>query len=145
MLRSCSVRKYLSIGRWFTVMLPVPVARRTRATAVLRRPVAQMYCFVAAGVGVGSGIDLQLLRFLRLVRMLAPLVDLQLEDHAAPQPVTRKHVLDGVAHHLVGMLREPRLERDLDLAARVSREPLVLLLLRLLPRKPDLVGVDDDD
>src|SRR5439155_25413972 len=49
-----------------------------------------------------SGIDLHLLRLLRLVRVLRACVDLELPQLLARQAVAGKHPLDRLAYHFLG-------------------------------------------
>src|SRR5687767_14142326 len=79
------------------------------------------------------------------MRMGRALVDLQLRDLLPAERAARKHVEHRVADDRLGMLRQLLGERNLALASGISGEALVELLLRLLPREPDLVGVEDDD
>src|SRR3990172_8317706 len=84
--------KYWASGRPLTWMFPVPGFMRTRAIAVLRRPVVVM---------MGTSGKLELLRLLRGVGMRGPGVHLELAQELPPQRVRGQHAAHGMAHHPV--------------------------------------------
>src|SRR3954462_2349218 len=108
----------------------------TRATDVLRLPVPR-YCAMSA-------IERELLRRLRLVRMLGTGVDLELGELRRGELVLRQHALDGLADDLGRTAVElfphrPRLEATGKAGVAVDH-----LLVELLTGEVDLLRVDDD-
>src|SRR6185436_2975665 len=91
-IRDVGRGKYCSRVRLFTSMLPLPGRKRTRATAVLRRPVAGISSDLPFIASMSSS---QRLRLLRSVRVLGPRVNLQLGDQPLAQPVGGQHALHG--------------------------------------------------
>src|SRR5947209_7674127 len=79
------------------------------------------------------------------MRMLRAGVDLQLRQLGAPELVAREHALDGLAKDFGRLPLELVAQRALPQTSRVARMPVVHLLVELLPRDRDLLGVDDDD
>ena len=79
------------------------------------------------------------------MRVLGALEDLELRDLLPAERTARQHVFHRMEHDHVGMLRQLLGEGDLALAAGISGEALVDLLLRLLAAELDLVRVQDDD
>src|SRR5439155_6310685 len=92
-----------------------------------------------------SCLQLQLLRSLRLVRVLGTGVDLQLLDLDAGQPVAREHPLDRLAQHLGGPALELVAEGPGAQPARIARVAVVELVVQLLAGDRDLLGVHDHD
>src|SRR5919197_2748967 len=90
-------------------------------------------------------LPLQGLRRLRTVRMLRPRVDLQLCDLLPGQPVPRQHALHRAAQNLLRPALELLAQRAAAEAAGIAGVPVVALLVELVARDPDLLGVDDDD
>src|SRR3569832_835658 len=82
--------KNFSISRPFTVILPVPFFRNTRATLLLRRPVPLFHSPIIDGSS-----DFQRLRLLGRVRMLGAAVHLELLDHGVAQRALGQHALHG--------------------------------------------------
>src|SRR5262245_29372290 len=93
-MRDASRGKWSSSDRLFTRIWPVPILRRTRATAVLRLPVATNVW--------GSG-KIEDLRLLCGVRMLGPGVDLELAEHLPAERVLREHAAHGALEHALGV------------------------------------------
>src|SRR5674476_161186 len=90
-------------------------------------------------------LDLEHFGPLRLVRMLRARIDLELAKLGAPELGVRQHAAHGVAHDLLG---PAGLELGIRLAldtTGVAGMVVVHLLLGLVARDDDLVGVDDDD
>src|SRR4051812_40793687 len=79
------------------------------------------------------------------MRMLIASIDLQLGNDATAETVLREHLLHGDLDHPLRVLLVHLPEAGGTLPARISRVANVLLLLRALGRKLDLVRVDDDD
>src|SRR6266487_2846647 len=77
--------------------------------------------------------------------MLRTGVDLQLPELRAPEPVARQHSLHGLPQHLGGPPLELFAQRPAAQAAGIARVPVVHLVVELLARDRDLLGVDDDD
>src|SRR5262249_9565975 len=92
-VRSASVVKNFSNGRWLTVTAPLPGRRNTRAVDVLRRPVPE-YCTAA------TLRDLELGRFLRRVRMIRTGVHFQLAVHRLAQLRLGQHAVHRVFDQL---------------------------------------------
>src|SRR5262249_9163606 len=122
-MRTCSASrgKYSAIGRPFTRIWPVPRRRRTRATALLRRPVARMNVASAKA---------QLLRLLGGVRMVRTPVDLELAEHRAAERVLRQHQAHRVAQDAIGVRSLEQLagRRLLQVAGVPGVAPVGLLL-----------------
>src|ERR1700722_19060148 len=114
-----------------------------RATAVLRRPVAQMMFFFSA---MGFSLLLHYLRLLRLMRMLGARVYLQLVEHPPAKTVLRQHPAYGDFYQALGFLGFEDLARGRGAdAARIGGMPVVNLFLEFLAGQLDLGGIDDDD
>src|SRR5579885_1055035 len=99
-------------------MLPAPGIRRTRATAVLRRPVAQMMFFFSAMIKIRVfALDFDRLRPLRHVGMLGAAVDLQLSEQLPAQAILRKHPFHRRFNKPLGTsFQEPARRRGADAA-----------------------------
>src|SRR6476646_3406429 len=72
-------------------------------------------------------------------------VDLQLADLGARELVLRKHPLDRLADHLGGTALELFAQRAASQSARVAGVAVIHLLVELVSRHVDLLGIDDDD
>src|SRR5689334_22043838 len=96
--------KYAPMSRPLITILPLPVRTRTRATAVLRRPVdwtrgLDIEWTSSTSGGLGAGVfERQRLRALCSVGMLGPRVDLELGDHLPAETVVRQHAFDRAPH-----------------------------------------------
>src|SRR5918992_3598245 len=77
--------------------------------------------------------------------MLGARVDLQLRDLTVGEAVAGEHPLDRLAQHLSRPALELLAEGARAEAAGVARVAVVALLLELLARDGDLLGVHDDD
>src|SRR4029453_13531214 len=77
--------------------------------------------------------------------MLRARVDLELGDLPPREPVLRKHPLDSHAENLLGPPLHLLAQSPAADAARVPRVPVVALLVELVARDLDALGVDDDD
>src|SRR5689334_19718034 len=84
------------------MILPDPIARRTRATAVLRRPVPRN-SEVSAIEKLTR--DRERRGILGSVRVLAALVDFQFREQLRAEAVLRNHAFHGVVDQLLGMTR----------------------------------------
>src|SRR5579862_1087309 len=91
-----------------------------------------------------SLVSLQRLRVLGLVRVLGAGVDLQLRDLLPREPVLGEHPLDRDADHLGRAPVELLAERAAAQAAGIARVAVVPLLVELVSRHLDLLGVHDD-
>src|SRR5712691_11809753 len=132
--------KYSSSVRPLTHVAPSPGRRITRATDVLRLPVPR-YC----AIWLKSLLQIQGLGVLRAMRMHRARVDLQLVDLLSRQPVLGEHPLHGDAQHLGRTPVELLAKRAALQAAGIARVPVVPLLVELVARDRDLLGVHDDD
>src|SRR5690348_3660604 len=136
----CTARgKYSSSDLPLTQLLPSPGRRITRATEVLRLPVPK-YCAMSAMYLV---LQRERLGSLRLVRMLRPCVDLELVQLGAREAVAWEHAADRLAQHLRRLPVELLAQRAGAEPARVTGVPVVALLVELLARDVDLLGVHD--
>src|SRR3954463_13920629 len=132
--------KYSSSVRPFTHVAPSPGLRMTRATDVLRLPVPRYWA-----IWLNSLLQIQWLGILRLVRVLRAGVDLQLRGLLTRKLVLREHALDRAPNDL----RRPAIELFAQRAALqpagIARVAVVHLLVELVPRDRDLLGIHDDD
>src|SRR4051812_41792963 len=136
--------KYSSSVRPLTHVVPSPGRRMTRATDVLRLPVPR-YCAIWLKSLLRSEISrVQRLGVLRLVRVLRAGVDLQLRDLLPRQAVLREHPLDRRPDDLRRPALELLAQRARLEAARIAGVAVVHLLVELVPRHGDLLGVHDD-
>src|SRR5215213_9125766 len=87
--------KYSSSVRPLIHVVPSPGRRITRATDVLRLPVPWYEACSAISV-----LQRERLRPLRLMRVIRPRVNLQLEKLGAPEAISREHALDSLADDL---------------------------------------------
>src|SRR4051812_35645973 len=131
-------------------MVPVPGRSRTRAIACLRRPVDWTSGFSANVVLLGPGAaarrrDVVRNRGLGGMRMGRAGVDLELAEHRAAEAVLRNHALDRLAHDFLRPLGHEICVLGGAQPARVARVPVRDLLVELVGREDDLVGVHDDD
>ena len=85
------------------------------------------------------------LGLLRRVRVLRTAVHLELGELLTADAVLGQHAADGLLDRALRVLREELVVRDGLESARVAGVAVRLLLLELLTRQGDLVGVDDDD
>src|SRR5690242_18239426 len=85
--------------RPFTTISPSAASSRTRATAVLRRPVPELG---AAVVAMGCPPSGERLRPLGLMGMVGAGVDLQLAELLHAKAGSRQHALHGAADDLLG-------------------------------------------
>src|SRR5438552_6357312 len=77
--------------------------------------------------------------------MLGARVDLEFRDLLPREPVLRKHPLHGDTQHLGGPALELLAKRPAAEPAGIARVAVVPLLVELVARDLDLLGVDDDD
>src|SRR6266496_1489149 len=77
--------------------------------------------------------------------MLRAGIDLQLLDLRAGEPVARKHPLDRFPQNLRRPPLELLAERPRAQPARIAGVAMVELVVELLPRDGDLLGVHHDD
>src|SRR5215204_5120888 len=77
--------------------------------------------------------------------MLWPGVDLQLRDLPPRQAVLRKHALDRHPENFLRPARHLLAQRSRADAARIAGVPVVALLVELVARDLDALGVHDDD
>src|SRR5215211_4260108 len=77
--------------------------------------------------------------------MLGAGVDLELGQLPPGQAVARQHALDGLPQDLRRAALDLLRERPLAQAPWITGVPVVDLVLTLLTRDGDLLGVDDDD
>src|SRR3970282_2016468 len=119
-------KKYCLISRPQIRNLPLPGVMRTRATAVLRRPVPQMYVAPLPGLGVGAGAvtvvaccsltrvvsdflnlaQVQVLTVLRLVRMIGAALYLHLGELTATEGALGKHPTNCLHDDPFGMIAQ---------------------------------------
>src|SRR5262245_42103935 len=92
--------KYSSIVRPLTQVLPSPGRRITRASEVVRLPVARYWAGCESVDDIRATPSSERLGGLRLVGMLGAGVDLQLRDLLVRELVLREHALDGLADDL---------------------------------------------
>src|SRR5436190_7626399 len=85
------------------------------------------------------------LRRLWPMRVLRAGVDLELRDLLPGEPVLREHALHGAAQDFLWAPVELLAQRSAAQPARVAGVPVVALLVQLVPRDLDLLGVHDDD
>src|SRR5688572_26552165 len=117
---------------------PVPGTSLTRATDVLRRPVAE-----GSRTASGKGQDLRLLRG---VRMLRAAVDLELREHLPAEVVLRQHAAHRGLEHALGMRAVEHLGGGRRLEpARPARVALVDLVLALVAGELHVRRVHHDD
>src|SRR5437588_1436345 len=123
------------MGLPLTTTLPEPWANRTRATAVLRRPVpANSEVLVSAieisGVADRLARNLQRSRLLCGVRMFGSFINLQLRHQHATEAIFRDHAANSVSDELFGVLCPHLCDRPEPLAtlpSRIAHELLVSL------------------
>src|SRR6185437_5046697 len=156
-IRPASVGKYSSNGRPFTVILPEPGRRKTRATLDLRRPVPR-YCsiFLIAKIHylpelcllgglIAAGLDGESHRLLRRVRVLIARINLGLAVHLLAQLRLRQHPGNRFFHHAgrtrgahTGCVRFHE-------TAWIAGEMTIDLLRILFAGQPDLGGIHNND
>src|SRR4051812_14981577 len=144
MRTSCSftaLPKCSSSDRPLMTISPSPGRRRTRAIAVLRRPVPEKKAGAADIGGSSSG---ERLRPLGLMRMVGAGVDLQLAKLLNAQAIARQHALDGAADDLFGPPLEEVPESLLLVALGMAAMADVQLRLALVARHRDPPGIEDD-
>src|SRR5215469_2297972 len=90
-------------------------------------------------------LDLEWLRLLRLVRVLATGKHMELLEHAPAEGILRQHALDRELDRPLGMLGEELLERDRLDAADVAGVVVVDLVGELAPGDADLLRVHHHD
>src|SRR5690606_6980741 len=100
----------------FTVILPLPFLRNTRATLDLRRPVPLFHSPIIQG-----SLDVQRLRLLSGVRVFRAAVNLELLDHGVAQGPLGEHALDGLLERATWVLGLHVAEARGVNAARVTR------------------------
>src|SRR3712207_2151950 len=107
---------------------------RTRATAVLRRPVAAISSGICASVWLSllRGREFGRFRILRSMRMLRASVDLQLGDHSAAETVVRDHAPDCLLNEQFRMAGATIAEALALVATDITGEAHVALLNVLL-------------
>src|SRR4051812_26480933 len=132
--------KCSSSVRPLTMISPSPGRSRTRAIAVLRRPVPEKK---DAEVMDGSSSG-ERLRPLGLMRMVRAGVDLELAELLAAEPVPRKHPLDGSPDDLLGTTLEELPERLLLEALGMAAVADVQLRFLLVARDSDARRIQDD-
>src|SRR5512140_2262224 len=131
---SIAAPKCSTSERPFTTISPSPGRSRTRATAVLRRPVPVLKVWAVAIDRSSSG---ERLRPLGLMGVVRPRVDLQLAELLGPETRVRQHALHGPSN---GLLRPSLHQVPQALALEALREAAVAHVgLRLA-----LVGADAD-
>src|ERR1700758_4502782 len=90
-------------------------------------------------------LDLEWLRLLSAVRVLATGKHMKLLEHAPAEGILRQHALDGELDHPLRMLGQELLERDRLDAANVAGVVVVDLVAELAPGDADLLRVHDHD
>src|SRR5690606_18558846 len=136
-MRAVSRPKNSSSGRPLTLMLPLPLRRKTRATEDLRRPVPKLW--------VVNISDIQDLWLLDGVRVLGAGIDLERAVHGASERVLGQHALHRGLDHALGVALQ-RLAQGLGLeVADVAGEAVVLLVGQLVAGDGHLLRVDHDD
>src|SRR4051794_40103880 len=108
--------KCSSSERPLTTISPSPGSRRTRAIAVLRRPVPEK----KAGLAIDGSSSGERLRPLGLMWMVGAGVDLELAQLLDAETVPRKHALDGPSDDLFGATLEEMSEGLLLVALRMA-------------------------
>src|SRR5579862_4438520 len=92
-----------------------------------------------------AGLELDLLRLLRGMRMIRPAINLELGKEPPSEPVLRQHPAHRRLQQALGAgLHQPRRGGRAD-AARIARVAAVDLALELVAREAHFAGVDDDD
>src|SRR6476646_4626173 len=123
------IGKYDANSRPFTMILPVPGRRRTRATASLRRPVVWMRGLLTRNplrssdtrlAALGQRTDVGSLRLMGVGRAA---VDLQLPEHLATERTLREHPAHRELDDLFRVAGEQVLEVLGADAARVAAVP----------------------
>src|SRR5438477_287652 len=138
--------KYSLDGRLLTITAPSPGTMRTRATAVLRRPVA--WCGVSAA---GDNDDLSQftesdrLWLLRLVAVLRSRVDTEPLELVGAEGVVLKHAAHRVHDRERPVAGDGLLERAHAPAAGITRVAIVRLQGPLAAGDDDVARIDDDD
>src|SRR5262245_13694208 len=126
--------------RPLTTISPSPGSSRTRAIAVLRRPVPEK----KAGVLMRSGSSGERLRPLGLMGMVCAGVALQLAELLHAQRVPGQHALDRPPDDFLGAPLEQMAQRLLLVALRVAAVADVELRLALVAADRDARRVQDD-
>src|SRR3990172_9551087 len=126
--------------RPLTTISPSPGSSRTRATAVLRRPVPVL----KAGVDIVAPPSGERLRLLGLMGVIVAGVDLQLAELLGPEARPRQHAFDRPPDDLLRSALEELAERLLLEALRVAAVPDVELALDLVTTDGDLRSIQDD-
>src|SRR5680860_1429774 len=129
--------------------------RRAAHTASLRRPVARVrasttrYLLDRVGLlGVvwsGHAPEVERLRLLCLMRVLAFGVDIQLLEHGSSETVAREHPFDRLLDGLFGTSRHELGIRGRAQTARIAGMPVVLLVGDLVPGQDNLGSVNHHD
>src|SRR5436309_3558236 len=132
--------KCSSSVRPFTTISPSPGRRRTRAIAVLRRPVPEK----KAGVVIDGSSSGERLRPLGLMRMVGTGVDLELPELLDPETGSRQHPLHGAADDFLGPTLQEMTEGLLLQALRMAAMPDVQLRFLLVACHGDPGRVQDD-
>src|SRR5438067_7682812 len=121
---------------------PSPGVRRTRATAVLRRPVPRV--MLSANLDVPPGVEADGLGLLGAMAVLGPGVDAQALQHVGAERVVLQHAADGigdregrVALHLVA-------QRTGAQSTRVAGVAGIRLPVQLATGDQHARGVDHD-
>src|SRR4051812_38065271 len=133
--------KCSSSDRPLTTISPSPGSSRTRAIAVLRRPVPEK----KAGLAIDGSSSGERLRPLGLMGMVGAGVDLQLAQLLDAETVPRKHAFDGPSDDLLGAPLEEMSEGLLLVALGMAAVPDVQLGFFLVAGHCDPRGVEDDD
>src|SRR5665811_681496 len=124
----------------FTVILPVPFLRNTRATLDLRRPVPLFHSPI-----INSSLDVQHFRLLGGMRVLSTTVHLEFLDHGVAKRALGQHSLDGFFQSAARKLGLHVTKAGGSNTAGVARVTVVNLVSGLGARDAQLGCVDDDD
>src|SRR5919109_5326577 len=160
--REVSRGKYASKDLRFTAILPVPGWSQTRATAVLRLPVAYQR-FTSSPTAIPpplfpqtpdsdqdaaspSGLDaLEWLGLLGLMGVIRSTIHLELLDHSSRQLVLREHARDGDFDDAFRFLRQKLISKYRFKPTRIPGMPRVEFLLPLVAGQLHLARVDDNN
>src|SRR6266851_4527474 len=108
---------------------PSPGVRRTRATAVLRRPVPRV--MLSANLDVPLGVETYGLGLLGGVAVLRTGVDAQAREHVGAERVVLQHATNGVGDREGGVALHLVAQRTRAQATRVARVARVRLAVQL--------------
>src|SRR5687767_193113 len=133
--------KCSSSDRPLTTISPSPGSSRTRAMAVLRRPVPEKKAGMDMFVSSSSG---ERLRRLGLVGMIRAGVDLELAQLLRAESGVRQHPLDGPADDFLRPAIQEVAQGLLLESLRVAAVAGVNLAFELVARDRDAAGVEHD-